>query len=349
MSGSSIERSLSTAGPQRWRLRCCSARLRPCRPHVSRVCTWGHCRSRLVRLQRPLAEFACPVATTNTRLSHRNRILFINTGTFLASASSLPRPERVPRAGLQESPHGALLPRRSPERPWLANAQTPMTGFLERRSSQVPENPAGQTGERALHRRHSFSPGALGAWLGFKSGLGSRGGQGSTRGAGDGGAALPVASPLGRDADQGPAQGSTHGSPLQPPGEAGPAGGARLAGALAAARSLAGRSGCSPGQGGTPASASDSGSFCSAWDTASEALGRVSPAAGPAPISSALRDAARPPAGGAAAEAAALRARVAQLEAQLAAAGLPVAPAATCTPESPALELPPNERNVRWS
>lgn len=254
-----------------------------------------------------------------------------------------PAPSARPtHAGLRESPRGALLPRRSRERPRSANLAAPLAGFLERRSSQAPANPGGLAGERALRRRHSFSPGALGAGLGFRTGLGIRPLHDSTQGGGKSAAVSELVTSLpGQDSDQGSAQGSIHGSPLPPLGGPGPAGRARLAGALAAAKPCAGRA-ASPGQGGTPASASDSGSFCSAWDSAPEGLGRVSPVA-----SSASRDAARQPAGEAPAEVAALRARVAQLEAQLAAAGLPVAPAAASAADSPAPRLPPSEETVR--
>ena len=180
----------------------------------------------------------------------------------------------------------------------------------------------------------------------------------STQGGGSDAAASELATLLlGQDPDRGSAQGSTHGSPLPPAGGPGPTARARLAGALAAVKPCAGRA-ASPGQGGTPASASDSGSFCSAWDSAPEGLGRVSPAEGlgrvspagsPALVSSVARDVTRPPAGPAPAEVAALRARVAQLEAQLAAAGLPVAPAATSTTDTPAPRLPPGEADVRPS
>ena len=329
----------------------------------------GHRPSRPVRLKHPpscdskfqssfLAEqtapqqpgtlrfgFGAPGRWAEAQPSDSKYVIFCSTLTVLTCAFRTqhhPR-ARLTHAGLRESPRGALLPRRSPERPWSANPAAPLTGFLERRSSQAPAHPAGLAGAWALRRRHSFSPGALGAGLGFgaRSGLGQM--HGSTQGGGDGAAVSElVTSLLGLDPDRGSAQGSTHGSPLPPPGGPGPAGAARLAGALAAAKPYTGRA-ASPGQGGTPASASDSGSFCSAWDSAPEGLGRVSPV-----VSSASRDAVRPPAEGTPAVVAALRARIAQLEAQLAAAGLPVAPAATSTMDSPAPRLPlASDENVR--
>ncbi|KAK9838136.1 hypothetical protein WJX81_003291 [Elliptochloris bilobata] len=99
---------------------------------------------RLQALASPTLQRACPAVPYGQEQGH-----------YSAGTSPL-------APGLRELPRGALLPRRSPERPWSANARGPAQGFLERRSSQAPAaSPGGQAGERALWRRHSFSPGVL--------------------------------------------------------------------------------------------------------------------------------------------------------------------------------------------